>query len=184
MFNALPILLLLQITSPPEELLQQGGTKYLKVPVPYDQVLSETNMRDTCLEAHLKPLCWSADPNHIFSSSECSVGNLPEMEDDKNANHFRLAKHLCSNPQQPSDCPVLDHVFFFRSNWTSTENEYLGASGVIINSKPGIQQWIAFGTNYKSGYNRRPLYAVCVQQPGKSLLGYKTFFSAKGSGFK
>ena len=166
MFNALHILLLLQITSPPEELLQQGGTKYLKVPVPYDQVLSETNMRDACLKAHLKPLCWSTDPNHKHSSSECSVGNLPEMEDDKKANHFRLAKHLCSNPQQPSDCSVLDHVFFFRSNWTSKENENLGASGVIIKSKPGIQKWIAFGTNYKSGYNGRPLYAACVKEPG------------------
>ena len=142
----------------------------MKVPVPYDQVLSETNMRDACLEAHLKPLCWSADPNHIFSSSECSVGNLPVMADDDDKNHFRLAKHLCSNPQQPSDCSVLDHVFFFRSNWTSKENENLGASGVIIKSKPGIQKWIAFGTNYKSGYNGRPLYAACVKEPGKSVL--------------
>ena len=168
MFNALPILL--QITSPPEELLQQGGTKYLKVPVPYDQVLSESNLRDACLKAHLKPLCWSTDQNHKHSSSECSVGNLPAMADDDDKNNLRLAKHLCSNPQQPSDCPVLDHVFFFRSNWTSKENEYLGASGVIINSKPGKQKWTAQGTNYKSGYNGRPLYAACVKEPGKSVL--------------
>ena len=117
-------------------------------------------MRDTCTKANLKPLCWSNDPNHEYSTSECSVGNLPG-ENSYNINNRKLVELLCPGSKEPCDCPILDRVFFFAPN-----DQDRGAAGVMISPLGGSQNWNSVGLSHKSGYDGGPLYSACVKEPG------------------
>ena len=146
----------------------------MKVPVPHGQVLSNSNMRDTCTKANLKPLCWSKDPNHEYSTSECSVGNLPG--ENWSINNRKLAELLCPGSKEPCDCPFLDRVFFFAHNWCNGQD--CGAAGVMVSPLGGSQNWNSVGLSHKSGYDKGPLYSACVKEPG--LLLYMGRFFALG----
>ena len=152
-----------------EELLQQGGTKYLKVPVPFGKNLSESNMRDACIAAKLKPLCWMKDSNHKYSSLECSVGNLPSAEKHRN-NNRRLADLLCANSELPCHCPILDGVYFYATNRIGQLGGYAGSAGVMINAHSGYQTWTAWGSAHSSGDGGVPLYSACVKESGRSIF--------------
>ena len=168
------VAILISSFSSSEELLQYGGDKYLKVPVPHGQVLSNSNMRDTCTKANLKPLCWSKDPNHEYSTSECSVGNLPG--ENWSINNRKLAELLCPGSKEPCDCPILDRVFFFAHNWRSPNGHERGAAGVMVSPVGGSQNWHSVGLSHKSGYDGGPLYSACVKEPGL-LLCIRSFFA-------
>ena len=133
----------------------------MKVPVPHDQFLSNTNMRNACLVANLQPLCAFRE-----ESSECSMGNLPG---DKFHNSRNLAKLLCPDARNPCDCPILDGVFFFADDWSKDGGHQAGdhgAGGVMIRPLGGSQNWMSDGAWHKSGHNNRPLYSACVKESG------------------
>ena len=119
-------------------------------------------MRDTCTKANLKPLCWSKDPNHEYSTSECSVGNLPG--ENWSINNRKLAELLCPGSKEPCECPILDRVFFFAYSWCNGQD--CGAAGVMVSPAGGSQNWNSVGLSHKSGYHGGPLYSACVKEPG------------------
>ena len=123
-------------------------------------------MRDTCIKANLKPLCLSNDPNSEYSTSECSVGNLPGdtlyniLGKQERLNSRNLAELLCPGSKVPCDCPILDRVFFFANG------QDRGAAGVMVSPIGGSQNWNSVGLSHKSGYDGGPLYSACVKEPG------------------
>ena len=116
--------------------------KYYKVPV--NGVMSDANVRNTCLACGLNPPC-QALAGCTYNDNLCKQTN---NETSCGNPGLGLAKQLCGVNAAPSNCPALYNVYHYMGfNWVNQ-----AACGAIANN------WCTVGTNYNNQF------AVCVGQ--------------------